>query len=304
MPIAPRRRIDRLDLNLLLALEALLAELHVSRAAVRVGITQSAMSRSLARLRDELGDPILVRTGHGMRPTERARAIAGPLARALSELDAALVGPAAFVPATSHRTFRIGTVDYGSAVVLPAVLARVAREAPSVELVIDDGTKDVVPLLETGELDLVVMPRRASPAGMVWRHLLDERFVCVSRAAHPGISGRLTLATFCKLPHVVVTTSGRGSSSVDALLARRGLARHVALRIPSFLAAPLAVAGTDAIATTPQRIAHRFASALGLAVHRHPLPIPSFAISLGWHERSRSDPGHAWLREIIAAAAR
>jgi DNA-binding transcriptional LysR family regulator len=294
--IMPTRHIERIDLNLLTALDALLAERHVSRAAARLGITQPATSRALARLRAALGDPLLVRTGRGMRPTPRALALAAPLHRLLGELDDVVAAAPTFEPARAQRRFRIATADYGAAVLVPPLLAHLRRAAPGVALAVTEASGDVAAQLEAGELDFALMPRRAGPAGLIWKTLFTERFVCLTRA---GLVPRLTLDRFCALGHVVVTPRGRPGNPVDDALARRGRTRTIALTVPSFLAAPLAVVDTDCVTTTPARIAARLAAPLGLAIHAPPIALGGLTIALGWHEAMRADPGHAWLRALI-----
>ena len=289
----------RMDLNLLMALDALLDEGSVSGAARRVGLSQPAMSRALGRLRDQLNDAILVRNGRGMIRTPRAMAIARPLRDALDALGQMVAGPSKFEPASARRTFRLGTADYGAAVVVPRLLDSVAQLAPGVSIEVQPVPDDLATALETGRLDAAVVPRRAVAAGLVWRPLFSERFVCIVRRGHPELDGRaLTLKTFCRLGHVVVTPTGRPGSPVDDLLARKKLERKVVLRVPNFLLAPCIVASTDLIATTPARLASQFAG-LPIVAHEPPLPVPGFRIALGWHERFRSDPGHAWFRGVM-----
>ena len=289
-----------MDLNLLLCLHALLEERSVSRAAVRAGLSQPAMSRALARLRDHLDDALLVRNGRGMSATRRAEALALPLRALLGDLDGLLGNRPTFTPASAERVFRIGTADYGAAVLIPPLLARVAREAPGVVVEVHPVPDDVGGALESGRLDVAVIPRRAAIAGLVWRHLFAEHFVCVVRGGHPRAGRKpLTLDDFCALGHIVVVPSGRPGSPVDDALARRGRKRHVVLRLPSFLVAPMVVASSDLVVTTPARLAERFAG-LPLVTHVPPLAIPGFRVALGWHERHRGEPGHVWFRGIVA----
>lgn len=294
--------ISGLDLNLLVALDALLTEHHVSRAARRVGLSQPAMSRALGRLRTMLADPLLVRTRRGMRPTPRGLALAAPLHRILSEIDSTLAGAAPFEPSTCRRSFRIATADYGAAVIVPPLLRWLAARSPDLELEVL-GLDDVVSKLERGELDFVLAPRLTTPAGVVWRRLFSERFVCVVDPRHAGSSARLSLDQFCASRHVVVAPTFRPGNPVDVALERRGRSRRIGLRVPSFLTAPLMVVGTPLVTSSPERIASMLAPGLGLRVHEPPIPLGGFTISLGWHEALRADPAHAWLREAIATVA-
>ncbi len=299
------RHIEQLDLNLLLALDALLVESNVTRAAVRARITQPAMSRALAKLRDAFRDPLLVRTGQGMRATPRAIELAPQLQRLLSDLESLFDEVAPFAPSTAERTFHVATVDYGLAVVLPPLLAALAQRAPGVRVVARDLGADLEASVTEGNVDVVLAPRRSGGAAMVWRPLFEERFVTLARENHPAIKGRkLSLATFCALDHVVVTPRGRGTSAVDEALAKVGRQRRIALSVPLFLVAPVAVAGTDLITTAPERIALRIGRPLGLVAYPAPVRIPGFTIHCGWHERMRADPGHTWFRGVLAEVTR
>jgi DNA-binding transcriptional LysR family regulator len=292
--------LSRLDLNLLLSLHVLLDERSVSRAAARVGLSQPAMSRALTRLRDHLGDPLLLRSGRGMTVTPRAEALAAPLRALLGDLEALLGRRPTFHPPSARRTFRLATADYGAAVLIPPLVRRLAREAPGATVEVHPAPADLAEALEAGRLDVVVIPRRAQARGLVWRRLFTERFVCAVRAGHPLVGRKgLTLDAYCELGHVVVTPSGRPGSAVDEALARHKRKRRVVLQVASFLVAPLVVASSDLIVTTPARIARQFAD-LRLALHPPPLSVPGFTVALGWHERFRGDPAHAWFRGVVA----
>lgn len=292
-----------MDLNLLLALHALVEEASVSRAAARVGVTQPAMSRSLARLRDHLGDALLVRTGRGMRRTPRASSIAAPLRQLLVELDAVVGARPSFDPASSRRTFDVATPDYGATVLLPPLLERLARLAPGVGVRIHPVPDDLGSALEAGSVDVAVVPRRAEAPGLVWSRLFSERFVCLARRGHPKIRQQLTLDVYCRLGHVVVAPTGRPGSPVDDLLTRRGRARRIACQVPNFLVAPLVVAGSDLVVTAPERISARFGD-LGLATYPPPIEVPGFTIHVGWHERFRAEPAHTWFRGLVTELGR
>src|SRR5688572_26398469 len=191
-----------LDLNLLLALDALLAERHVTRAAARLGLTQSAASHALARLRAALGDPLLVRGTRGaMVPTPRAEALAAPLGQALAALAAAVHGPPAFAPATARRTFRVAAGDYAELVLLPPLAARVAAVAPGVDLWMQPAPGDLGGALAAGTIDCLFAPIRGRswPAGCYEKKLFRESFTCVVRKRHPIVEQRLTLARYCAL---------------------------------------------------------------------------------------------------------
>ena len=297
--------LSQLDLNLLVQLDALLTEAHVTRAAQRAGVTQSAMSRALSRLRELLGDPLLVRTGRGMVLTQRARALAAPLARALADLEAVVLDRPSFDPATSTRTFTLATADYNEAVLLPPLLARLRREAPGVDVAAINHGENPWATLEDDAIDAAIGPRRGKAPALVWKLLFRDDFVVLLRRGHPILRrrGALTLDRFLSLPQVSIAPGGRPGSAADDALARIGKRRRVALRVPNFLVAPLVVASSDLIGLFPARLARTQAAALALEVRPPPLELTGFDIHLAWHERFRHDAGHAWFRRVLAEVA-
>jgi DNA-binding transcriptional LysR family regulator len=295
------RHMASVDLNLLLALDALLTERHVTRAAERVGITQPAMSRSLQRLRALFGDPLLVRTAQGMIPTPRAEALAAPLDRVLDEIAGWVRDKATFDPAQAVRRFRIASADYGEVVVLPPLLQRISVEAPGIDVAIVPLPQDLGAALAAGEIDLVLGPPRKDTAlAVVWTPLFQEGFVTVVRRDHPLVGERLTLQQFVSLPQISVSPEGRPGNVLDDALAERGLSRRVVLRVPNFLVPPLLLAESDLVLTTAERIARRFAALLPLRLLPTPLPLPRFTLAMGWHEHRRADAAHVWLRRLVS----
>ncbi len=295
------------DLNLLVALDALLEERNVTRAAARTGITQSAMSHSLARLRVVFGDELLVRGTGAMVPTMRAEALALPLRRALDEVRRALAGPAAFDPRTATAKVVVGTSDYGEIVLLPTVLARLQREAPGIGLhvVNYEGTGAS---LAQGTFDFGVAPLRPEDErpGVIARRLFGERFVCVVRKGHPLAKRKLTLARFAAASHALISPRGKEGGFVDDALARLGLRRRVAVMVPHFLVAPHIVATTDLVLTLAARVATLLAKPLGLALLAPPpeLKLEGFAMSAIWHERTHGDPAQQWARDLFVEVAK
>ncbi len=294
------------DLNLVLALDALLAERHVTRAAARLGITQSAASHALARLRDLLGDPLLVRGPRGsMLPTPRATELAPAVHRILDDLADVLRGQGGFDAATATHTFHIGAADYIELVLLPKLVARLARIAPGIDLWvhthIDWGDAEVA----AGVLDLVIgPPRRAQrPAGSYEKVLFEESFTCVVRDQHPLAGARMTLPRYAAASHVLVAPRGTPGSLVDDQLATTGRTRRIAVAVPHFLVVPYVVAATDLVATLPTRVANLFADTLGLTRMAPPLELAGFQMAMAWHERMHNDVRHRWLREQLLAVA-
>ncbi len=301
IPIMQDVHIAGIDLNLLVALDALLIERNVTRAARRIGISQPAMSHALGRLRTLLDDAILVRSKSGMLPTARARSLEEPIRRALREIEEALRTGPTFDPRTSERTFAIATSDYGELVVLPPLLERLAREAPHIDLRIHAVPDEWSTPLEEGIFDLVLVPRVGeTSAGIVQQKLFDERFVCVLRKGHPAARRGLDLKTFVALPHVLIAPSARIGGIVDEALALRGLTRRVALTVPHFLVAPLVVASSDLVLTLAERVARTFVTMAPLEIREPPIEVRGFAMHQVWHEQRRGDPAHAWLRTLVA----
>jgi DNA-binding transcriptional LysR family regulator len=294
----------RLDLNLLVVLQALLAERSVTRAAERLALSQPAVSHALARLRRSFGDRLLVRTPHGMKPTPRAKAMAEPLERALADLTRAVSSPGEFDPRRARRRFHMATDDYLELVLMPRLLARVWRDAPGIDIRVHSvGARSGHDLAE-GSIDFIVDPLEVlgQLPGAYSQRILDERFVCIVRAGHPVLGKPLTAKAFASLSHALVAPAGRPGSIVDTALGKLGLRRRVAIAIPHFIAAPAIIRETDAVATLPRRIALTLGD--GLVLIEPPIALPTFTIETVWHERNHNDPAHAWLRGCISEVSR
>ena len=296
------RSLAATDLNLLVALQALLETGSVTTAAGRVGVTQPAMSRSLARLRQLFGDPLLVRSGRSMAPTPFARALAPELAETMGRLVALLEPGESFDP-EAERTVRVAMVDYAGAVLLPSLVEHLAEVAPRLIL-------EVLPLtdwrtsaadLATGRLDAAVGFGHDVADLLECETLVEDRFVCIVRRGHPRVRKRLSLRAFVDLPHVLVSTRGRVRGAVDVALAQRGLERSVAVTVPHFLVAPQVVRKGDCIATMAERIVAL--APQGLRRLEPPLPISGFSVVLAWHPTQRESRVQVWLREQISEVA-
>ncbi len=302
--------LHRIDLNLLVALDALARERNVTKAAERAGVTQSAMSHTLRRLRELFDDPLLVRGRGGMVLTPRAEALAVPLRSGLVSLARTLAEPAAFEPEHASRTFRIVSPDLFDALVLPTLLQRLGHEAPSVDLAVIPMPKRLSDSLETGDVDLAIYPVLLDPepfdlgtqidAELQSRTLFRDSFRCFLRSDHPAITGRrkLTLQTFTRLNHVLVSPGGEGPGLVDRILHARGLERRIALRVPHFATALEVIAQSELVLTAPSSLS-RCSTASTLASRPAPLEIPEHAITMIWHPRFTEDPAHRWLRELM-----
>ena len=296
----------RLDLNLLVALDALLTERSVTRAAARVGLGQSAMSHNLARLRALFGDELLTRAPDGMRPTPRALALTDPVRVALSQIQALVSQAEPFDPRTAERTFRIGLPDSVEVLLGPALLAFLCTAAPGLRLRLY--TIDSLQLL--GDLDAdrfdLAIGIGAFAEGQAHhkrRLLFTETYLCMFSAERAGVSAPISLADYVRLPHVLTSLRRGERGVVDDALAKLGLKRTVALTTPRFLAVPFLVAGAPVVTTMHARLARFFAEALGLSLSPPPVELPEVAISLLWHASHDHDPGHMWLRQTVVRLA-
>lgn len=292
--------VSGVNLNLLVAFQALIDERSVTRAAHKTGITQPAMSNTLAQLRALLGDPLFTRTRSGIAPTARALALAEPIGRALKLLDSAL-SQQEFDESRSERTFTLAASDYVEFVLLPPLLARLGRVAPKVKVRLRSWGSHAVPTeLSRGEVDLMIGFYDAVPPRHHHELLFSDEYVCVIRRGHPLVKRRLTLARYLQLSHVLVSTSSDAPGSVDRALALRGLRRQVGVRVSHFLSVPMVVARTNYVAALDRRVAMAFAKALGLVVLAPPIELPVGRVGQVWHESVDADPGHRWFRGVIA----
>lgn len=297
--------LSRVDLNLMVAFDALMAEQSVTRAAQRLGLSQPAMSSALGRLRRLLADPVLVRTSTRMVPTLRAMELIGPVRQILNQVEAALSAPAPFDPASTRRRFRIATNDYVEAVLLPRLVREIAQAAPGIDLeVLQLGSGYPEEALQTGKLDLAIGFSHNVPPALHSRILFKDRFICAVRADHPGVGKRLTLPQYIQLPHVLVSQSGGVTGIVDNALSLHGLERRVSVTVPHFVVTPHVVAQSDCIVTLAERVARTFADILPLRLLKPPVFLPAIRVAMAWHERSAHDPALQWLRETLRTISR
>lgn len=290
--------LEQLDLNLLLVFDVLLRERSVTRAALKLGLGQSATSAALGRLRAHFGDPLFIRVPRGMEPTARARVLAGPVTAALAQLRAALDGAGAFDPATARRTFVVSGVDYLGFVMLPELVVRLQREAPGVDLRFRFIEKDALPgRLDSGEIDLAVAVLADLPKHIASEPLLSETFACVTRRDHPVVASSLSLEAYARYPHILVTQRGDATGAVDHALRQHGLSRRVAITVPQVALVPMLLVDTDMIATIGRRAANRLVHCHPLALHEPPLPLATWGMDLIWARRNDGDRGLCWLRQ-------
>jgi DNA-binding transcriptional LysR family regulator len=295
----------QLSLNLLLALEALLSEANVTRAAERIGVSQPAMSRSLQKLREQLGDDLLVRSGSGLVRTPRAERILHSLRHGLTALRRALAEEEAFEPSTSSTTFTIAANDVVGSRLLPALLEKLSREAPSVGVnVVPLDHADLAAQLQHGAADIAIGVDFPAIPGLKQRLLLSDDWICLVRIDHPDVGETLDLETFLRLPHALSSPRGEGTGVVDDALARLGLVRRIGLRTRYVIPAALAVQRTDLVLTMPRRSGERLGMLLGLRALAPPLELPELSVHALWHERMDDVPSHRWLRTSLFDACK
>lgn len=291
-----------IDLNLLVALDALLEEQNVTRAARRLGMSQPAASRALSRLRALFSDALLVDGRGGYILTARAETIRPELRRTLAGIREMLEATP-FNPATATGHVRLLVPDLQAAALAPYLLARFADESPVLDLDILPLGTTAMEMLENDEADAAVGVIDDAPAGMRRRGLYDDRLVTLIRAGHPAASGTLTLDRYLELGHIVVSITGVGPAPVDTALAAIGLGRRVRVRVPSFLAAVEIAARSDLIMTLPSSLAQTAAGMGRFVALPPPIDLGTVTMSLVWHARRQDEARHIWLRQIIVAAA-
>lgn len=297
-----------IDLNLLVVLEALLAERHVTRTATRLAMSQPAVSHALARLRTLLDDPLLERAPGGLRPTPRALALTPVLSESLA-LARRVVGQGAFAPSESRRHFRMSMSDYGTLVVLPRLIHALRRLAPGVTLdVVQLSRESAAARVRDGMLDLALGVFPVIPTGVVATRLFVERFVCVGDRRHRAFRGGLTLARYCAAPHALVAVRGLGGgdalNEIDTALAAIGRTRRVVTVWPHFLPAPRLVLGTDLLLTIAERSIAEQAPDPALAVHELPFEVAPFSFVAVHQPDALEDEGRAWLMQQVITASR
>ena len=299
MPIGNDPSPDLRDLRLL---QAMLSENSLTRAAARLDTTQPTLSKALARLRRHFDDPLLVRDGQTMRPTLKGAALLAPLRDLLSAADS-LAAPATlpFEPRASHRRFRLLLSDVGMIRFLPALTAHLAAAGPHLQLeALPLDARAMEARLASGDADLALGAYARAPGDLRRQLLYTDGYLAVVRSDHPRRARLPRLADFCAARHILVTASDTGHAAhamaqhaIETAIAPD----HVLLRLPSFLAAAVAAADSDGVATLPANLAEAIGPRLGLATFRPPLTMPPIAVAQYWHERYHRDAGHRWLRQ-------
>ena len=291
----------RLDLTLLLVFLGLLRHRKGATVADDLGLTQSAISQALKRLRDIFGDDLFLRRPHGMEPTATALALEVPVAQAVEALRGALGAARRFDPGSAEGTVRIAALDAEQAVLIPTLTARLGDHAPGLRLsVLPLGRSEAVEALAEGRADLALGFLWEVPDRILRERLYDEGFLVAGRAEVLPDAPWIDLDAYCAADHVLVSPAGELRGIVDRRLELMGRMRRVVLGLPAFLPALGAVAASGALVTLPARLARSFAPGFGLAIAEPPLEIRRFPVSVFWHRRNDADPRSRWLRDQIA----
>ncbi len=293
------------DLNLLPVFVMVMEERNVTRAAERLGLTQPALSNTLNRLRDMLGDPLFVRERYGMKPTPAALELLPVISSALSAIDEVVRGQQEFDPAEAERLFTVAPNSYVEFALMPAVVARLREIAPGVKLRLTPFGADLAETGVTSGTTAMVLGRIVDPPDtMVVQNIMEEGLACVVRADHPDVGKSLSQEQYERLKHVNVLPPGRLRAGLFQKLEQKGIRRDVAVSVTHFLAVPEIVAVTDYCATLPKLFCRHLSRDKRLKVVPTPVDLGVFPVEMGWHARYRADPAHKWLRALVAATAK
>jgi len=295
-------RFKNLDLNLLVALDLLLTERNVSRAAEKMHITQSAMSNALGRLRDYFRDDLLVQVGRRMELTSRAELLREPVRDILVRIESSVMAMPEFDPAASDRTFRIFVSDYTLVTLVPAFLQMIAPEGYPVNFEFLPQSDQAHRELERGDADLLIIPREYASRDHPAEVLYEEDFVCIADAAHPRIGATLDLETFRRERHTVMRPASTAISYETLGMTKLGIEREVDAATFSFASLPWLVAGTQRLATVHSRLARAVAAHLPIRILELPFELPRMPQTMQWHTYRTNDPALIWLKDMMRAA--
>ena len=293
-----------IDLNLLVALDVLLDEQHVSKSAVRLGLSQPAMSRTLSRLRTVFDDPLIVRAQNGYAPTSRAEDLMVPLKAALSEIQGVFAA-SEFNPATAADIFRLSTLDYSELVLFPDLISRISTAAPGVQVeVLQRSIFSIDEILDgIADISIGLMPGNL-PKHCMTEKLLEDDYVCVMHKDHPIAAQALTIESYLSYPHSIIHTGKSPGSFVDDALAQLGHTRRIAKRSPHFVASLFSIGKSDLLQTVPRRLVIPLLGSANLVMHDLPFELKPMVLSQIWHARNTNNPTHRWLREQVRLAAK
>lgn len=290
--------LQRVNLNLLISLQYLLQEKQVTAAAHRQFITQSAMSKNLAKLREIFSDPLLIKIDNHSQLTEKAKQLKPVLAQILNNIDGLLV-TGGFEPALSQREFTIASTDYVTDYVLPAALSHLYYHAPNIKLNLTHWDKFTLSAMERGEIDLGATIIRPEHKQLSYLPLEQDGYVCIMRPQHPLAEVELLLNDYIQYPHGIITSGADKSGDIDVALAAKGLFREIALRVPSYSSAFSIIAKTDHLLTIPNSIADKLIKDQDFIKKNLPIELPILQAAMIWHPRFDHDLAHKWLRDEL-----
>lgn len=291
---------NRLDLNLLVALDALLAERNITRASERVHLSQSAMSGTLARLREYFGDELLVQVGRRMVPTPLGEYLVEPVREILLKIETTIQARPQFDPATSRRHFKLLMSDYVSTVLMTPALPRLQQLAPHLSFELLPYSDGQWESLERGEIDFLIMPTEYLRDGQPSETLFTDSYTCVAWSENPLVGDSITLDQYLELGHVVVRFGQQRLPAYDEwFFSRFGHARRIEIVAASFSSIPQFVVGTTRIATIHRRLARFCAKYLPLKFVAPPIEMPTLTEAIAWHAYRDQDPGTAWVRRTL-----
>ncbi|KKD59640.1 LysR family transcriptional regulator [Grimontia sp. AD028] len=304
----------RFDLSLLICLHVLLEESNVTRAAQRLHLSQSAVSKNLAKLREQFDDPLFNRTSRGLYPTPKALSLKPGLKSLLGHIEGLTVSDE-FNPATSDRRFHFSLVESAYPLLLPRFLGEILDAAPSITLDTQAWSGQTFDAMARGEVDFGITGKDLNPAdamltmmppkGIIYEELYQDEQRVIVRKDHPVLNeAKWDLDTYLKQRHVQVRCDGSDRWLLDYKLAERGIERDIAMYVPDFNSAASLCTHTDLVFTAPAHFAAAVAKQLNLHVLSLPTPLPPMAYTLFWHQSQQSDPGHSWLRQLIISRCR
>jgi DNA-binding transcriptional LysR family regulator len=292
--------LHEIDLNLLVVFNQLLVDRRVSKAADSLGVSQPAVSNSLAKLRKMLGDELFLRTPKGMEPTPYADQLAESVGYALAMIHSGVNQRTSFDPQAVSRSFTIGMTDIGEIYFLPTLIKRLYRDAPGVALSTVRSTRvNLRDEMEAGKVDIAIGLLPQLKAGFFQRRLFMQSYVCLMRRGNRLHKRNMSLKEFAAAEHLVVIAEGTGHGKVDELLQRSGIERKVRLTVPHYVSVGHILQGSDLIATVPERLADRLLEPFALAKVAHPARLPDIAINVFWHAKYHRSPANRWLRDIL-----
>ncbi|EJN39644.1 transcriptional regulator [Pseudomonas sp. GM84] len=288
-----------IDLNLLVIFDALMAERHVTRAAMRIPMTQPAMSNALARLRHVFKDELFIRSGGTMEPTPRALELGEAVRQILRQTERLMTSDVAFDPATTEREFTGRMSDLTGYLLLPDMLAALASQAPKITLdILHMSPERTIKALETDQLDFAISMQLRHNNSICSEQLFEDQMVCVMRSDHPLAEKDLTLNDFLAADHLRVAMSPTDIRFVDNVLADHGFTRNVVAKVPHWLLVPAVLERSDLLAVISGKLVDKFASP-GLVSKKLPFESEPFSWDIYWHKRNEGSAAHRWLRELI-----